>query len=681
MKGWKTSHGPLYLYMELSPVLSFEKENLSDDFLLNLYTDLLLPRLIEQKMLILLRQGKISKWFSGIGQEAIAVGLTKALADSDYILPLHRNLGVFTTRKVPLVQLLAQWLGKPSGFTQGRDRSFHFGLQEQHIFGMISHLGAMLPVADGLALSSKLDKGPAIAVPFMGDGGSSEGDVHEALNVASVWELPVLFVIENNGYGLSTPVNEQYKAERLADRAIGYGMEGVTIDGNNVLEVYHTVQRLAKKIRETHQPILLECMTFRMRGHEEASGTKYVPGELMEAWKEKDPVENFESFLIAQKLLSQKEAEQLQKKLKKEINQAVEAAFAAPEVEVNLQKELSEVYAPVAVPVIAPPSSQSDRSLRFIDAIQEGMDQAMEKHPDCVIMGQDVAEYGGVFKATDGFVEKFGKERVRNTPLCESAIVGTGMGLSLGGKKALVEMQFADFVTCGFNQIINNLAKNYYRWGHAPDVVIRMPTGGSTGAGPFHSQSIESWFTHTPGLKVVYPSDPFAAKGLLTRAVLDPNPVLYFEHKALYRKLSQPVPLPYYEIPIGQARSIQSGEELSVITYGLGVQWALEVCKKKGYTNRVEIIDLQSLLPWDKETVFSSVKKTGKCLVLYEATFTGAFGAEVAASVVENCFEFLDGPVVRVGSLDTPVPFNPQLEAQFLGSARLEGALEELLAY
>ncbi|MEM9723670.1 MAG: dehydrogenase E1 component subunit alpha/beta [Bacteroidota bacterium] len=667
--------------MDTPHTISYKRKGLQAEFLLELYQDLLFPRMVEEKMLILLRQGRISKWFSGIGQEGISVGLTKALEAADYILPLHRNLGVFTTRKVPLENLIGQWLGKPSGFTQGRDRSFHFGLPQKHIFGMISHLGAMLPVADGLALASKLDKAQRIAVPFFGDGGSSEGDIHEALNVAAVWDLPVLFVVENNGYGLSTPTSEQFKVSSLASRAKGYGMQGIQIDGNNVLEVYKTVQELAYKIRETHQPILLECMTFRMRGHEEASGTKYIPPQLFETWKEKDPVENFEKYLESEGLLTQQTIEETRQTIKQQINKAVEHAFHAPNVAVNLEKELSEVYATPSDLPMGPPSDKGSRSIRFVDAIQEGLYQAMEASPSCVIMGQDVAEYGGVFKITEGFIDTFGKDRVRNTPLCESAIIGAGMGLSLGGKKAIVEMQFADFVSCGFNQIVNNLAKTHYRWGHAPDVVIRMPTGGDLGAGPYHSQSTESWFTHVPGLKVVFPSDPFAAKGLLISAIADPNPVMFFEHKALYRRIQGVVPEKSYGLPIGNARMVQSGERLSIVTYGLGVHWALELCHAHGYVDEIEIIDLQSLIPWDKESVFESIKKTGKCLVLYESTYTSAFGAEIAASVGQHCFEYLDGPVTRVGSLDTPVPFYPDLEKQFLPPSRLSSAVEELLAY
>lgn len=658
--------------------IQYHRRGLSDSLLRELYKDLLLPRMVEEKMLILLRQGRITKWFSGIGQEGISVGLTKALQTQDYILPLHRNLGVFTTRRIPLPRLLEQWLGKPGGFTQGRDRSFHFGAPEHRVIGMISHLGAMLPVADGLALASNLQHKDFIAVPFSGDGGASEGDFHEAINVAAVWDVPVLFVVENNGYGLSTPSNEQFRAKQLADRAQGYGIKGYTIDGNNVLEVYQVVQAIAEQMRKDRQPVLLECNTFRMRGHEEASGTKYVPQELFDAWGRKDPLQNYENWLLAEGLFTGAEIQDLRKATKSHINEAVEASFAAKPISVLLDKEIQEVYAPAELVLQAPDYAQSTE-IRFVDAISEGLRQAMEQHDDLVLMGQDIAEYGGVFKITDGFVEAFGKDRVRNTPICESAIVGAGMGLSLAGQRAMVEMQFADFVSCGFNQIVNNLAKNHYRWGHAPNVVVRMPTGGGMGAGPFHSQSNESWFTHVPGLKIVYPATPEDAKGLLTTALLDPNPVLYFEHKGLYRSLSGPVPEAYYNLPLGKARVAQAGSDLSIITYGMGVHWALQATAERDA--EVEIIDLRTLIPWDQEAVFASVRKTGKCLVLYEDTYTGAFGAEIAAAVSEHCFEKLDGPVVRVASLDTPVPFHPELEKQFMATARLQEKMAALLAY
>ncbi|MEL7530902.1 MAG: dehydrogenase E1 component subunit alpha/beta [Bacteroidota bacterium] len=664
--------------MVKSPI-QYNRRSLSNDFLLEMYQDILLPRMVEEKMLILLRQGRISKWFSGIGQEGIAVGLTKALQTQDYILPLHRNLGVFTTRRIPLRRLIEQWLGKAEGFTNGRDRSFHFGSPEHRVFGMISHLGAMLPVADGLALASNLDNQDFIAVPFSGDGGASEGDFHEAINVASVWDIPVLFVIENNGYGLSTPGREQFRCESLADRSHGYGIKGYSIDGNNVLEVYHVVSAIARQMREDRKPVILECNTFRMRGHEEASGTKYVPQELFDEWGLKDPVKNFEQFLIAEGVITEERIKQLRKSTKSHINEAVKEAFDAPSISVSLSQEKQDVYAPADYALEIPNPAQS-KEIRFVDAISEGLRQAMERHDDLVLMGQDIAEYGGVFKITEGFIEAFGKARVRNTPICESAIVGAGMGLSLAGHKAMIEMQFADFVSCGFNQIVNNLAKNHYRWGHAPDVVVRMPTGGGMGAGPYHSQSNEAWFTSVPGLKIVYPSNPMDAKGLLTSAILDPNPVLFFEHKGLYRSTSGDVPTDYYNLPIGEADIVQSGEDVSIITYGMGVHWAKAAAANIPDAS-IEIVDLRTLIPWDRESVFRSVRKTGKCIVLYEDTYTGAFGAEIAASIGEHCFAALDGPVVRVGSLDTPVPFHPDLEKQFMANARLEEKLRSLLDF
>ncbi len=661
--------------------LEFDRSGLSNDELLTLYENLVFPRLIEEKMLILLRQGRVSKWFSGIGQEAISVGITQALQDQDYILPLHRNLGVWTTRKVPLDRLMAQWQGKVAGYSKGRERSFHVGIPEQRIIGMISHLGAMLPVADGLALASNLDNGSHLAAVFSGDGGSSQGDFHEALNVAAVWELPVLFVIENNGYGLSTPSKDQFRAEKLADRAKGYGMEGITIDGNNVLEVYKTVKQLTERMRQDRKPVLLECMTFRMRGHEEASGVKYVPQIYFDTWAKRDPVKTYEQFLLANEVLTEELKTLIYAELKQRIDTAITSSFDLPEPTADPERELGDVYAKPESTSPVPPDFTQTTPRRFVDALSDGLKQSLEKQPRLIVMGQDVAEYGGVFKVTEGFVEQFGKDRIRNTPLCESAIVGTALGLSIEGFKSVVEMQFADFVSCGFNQIVNNLAKNHYRWGHAADVVVRMPTGAGSGAGPFHSQSNEAWFTHVAGLKVVYPSNPIDAKGLLTAAIADPNPVMYFEHKALYRSMTADVPNGYYETPIGKASTAREGSDLTIVTYGMGVKWAMELDEHLKDTADIGVIDLRSLLPWDRETVFAAVKKTGKCLVLHEDTYTGGFGGEIAASIGEHCFQWLDAPVIRVASLDTPVPFHTRLEASFLPVERLKTAVEKLLKY
>lgn len=692
--------------------MEFQRKDLTNEQLTGIYKNLLWPRLIEEKMLVLLRQGKISKWFSGIGQEAIAVGATMALQQDEWIMPLHRNLGVFTSRNMPLHKLFRQWQGSQDGYSKGRERSFHFGTKEYHICGMISHLGPQLAIADGVALAYKLKKENKVSLAFTGEGATSEGDFHEALNVAAVWDLPVIFLVENNGYGLSTPVSEQYRCAQLADRAKGYGMESVVIDGNNVLAVYDTVKGVRDYCIKNQKPYLIECMTFRMRGHEEASGTKYVPQHLFEEWSFKDPIKNFETFLIAAKVLSAEVIETVRKEQKQKIEEELKIGFDSKPMIVKTEDELSNVYSASAgspgggvihaqsllheafynkeelqqskVHSAEGPShregSGTGRVLRFIDAIKEGLQQSMKKHYNLVLMGQDIAEYGGAFKITEGFVNEFGKERVRNTPLCESAIVGACLGLSLEGFKAVMEMQFADFVTVGFNQIVNNLAKIHYRWGQNADVVIRMPTGAGVGAGPFHSQSNEAWFAHTPGLKVVYPSTPAEAKGLLIAAINDPNPVLYFEHKALYRSVSGEVPEDSFEIEIGKARQVQTGNEISIITYGAGVHWAEDYAAEHTDIS-FDILDLRTLLPLDYEAIASSVKRTGKVLLLHEDTLTGGIGGEIAAWIAEHCFEYLDAPVMRCASLNTPVPFNLELEKNFLAKSRLHDYIETLISY
>jgi 2-oxoisovalerate dehydrogenase E1 component len=633
--------------------------------------------MIEEKMLKLLRQGQVSKWFSGIGQEAISVGVTLALEPDEYIMPLHRNLGVFTTRGIPIKKLLHQWQGNIEGFTKGRDRSFHFGTTEYHIAGMISHLGAMLSVAGGVALANKLDEKSKITVAFSGDGGTSEGEFHEALNLAAVWDLPVLFIVENNGYGLSTPSSEQFRCNLLADKGIGYGIESKTIDGNNILEVLTEVTSIAKKMRKNPKPFLLECKTFRMRGHEEASGTKYVPQELLDEWSKKDPIANYETYIVDNELLTVEEIDSIRKEIATEISKAVKILDVNSSQTISTETELNDVYKAHIFKDIDPISSNVE--MRFIDAIKQGLELAMDQHKELILMGQDIAEYGGVFKITDGFTERFGKGRVRNTPISEAAPLGAALGLSLAGKKAMVEMQFADFVSCGFNQIVNNLAKTYYRWGQNSDVVIRMPTGGGSAAGPYHSQSNEAWFFHTPGLKIVYPSTPEDAKGLLLAAFEDPNPVLFFEHKYLYRNISGNVPDGYYNTEIGKAKVVQEGDDITLISYGWAVHWCIQAIATLNVS--ATILDLRTLQPWDKEAVKSAVEKTGKVMIVHEDTLEGGIGGEIAAWISEHCFTLLDAPVMRVASLDSPVPFRADLEEQFLGKSRLEQKITELLKW
>ncbi len=666
----------------------FNRLGLYNEELLNMYKHLLYPRMIEEKMLNLLRQGKISKWFSGIGQEAISVGATLALEKDEWIMPLHRNLGVFTTRKIPLHQLFMQWQGNKEGFSKGRERSFHFGSKQHFICGMISHLGPQMALADGVALAYKLKKEKKVALAFTGDGGTSEGDFHEALNVAAVWDLPVIFIIENNGYGLSTPTSEQYKCDELIDKAKGYGIKGESIDGNNIIQVYDTLKSVREYCIEHQRPFLIECKTFRMRGHEEASGVKYVPKHLMEEWGKKDPIKTFEQFLVHEQVVTEMQIADIRNAFKLDIEKELTLAANAQPIVPNVLEEMTDVFAKRILPTnkwpIVKNASQTaalpSSELRMIDAIKQGLEQSLKVHQNLILMGQDIAEYGGAFKITEGFVATFGKQRIRNTPLCESAIVGAALGLSLEGGKTVMEMQFADFVTVGFNQIVNNLAKIHYRWGQNADVVIRMPTGAGVSAGPFHSQSNEAWFTHVPGLKVVYPSNPFDAKGLLIAAINDPNPVMYFEHKLLYRSISGNVPTDYYEVEIGKANLVNEGTDITVITYGAGVHWALEYQQQHAEIS-MHILDLRTLQPLDYTAIRLSVKKTGKVLLLHEDTLIGGIAGEISAWISEYCFTLLDAPIVRCASLDTPVPFNSELEKQFLAKSRLHASVQKLMQF
>ena len=659
--------------------MKFDITDINKSLLVDLYQNMLKSRMIEEKMITLLRQGKISKWFSGIGQEAISTGITLALNKDEFILPMHRNLSVFTSRDIPLKRLFAQWQGKEDGFTKGRDRSFHFGTIEYNIVGMISHLGPQMGVACGIALSEKLKHSEKISTVFIGDGGTSQGDFHEALNLASVWKLPVIFAIENNGYGLSTPTSEQYAIEDLADRGASYGIESHIIDGNNIIDVYKVISKVSKSIRKDSKPILIEFKTFRMKGHEEASGQEYIENSLIEHWAKKDPIKNYEEFLLKEKIISKDSIKKTKSKISKEIDANWKDANSLPEVKFNQQKELLDVFKYYKATRVDN-NSNSSENIRFVDSIKNGIDEAMEEHDNLVIMGQDIAEYGGVFKITEGLIDKYGKNRVFNTPLCESSILSTSYGMSIGGFKTIVEMQFSDFISSGFTAIVNLIAKSNYRWSQNVDIVVRMPCGGGVGAGPFHSQTNEVWFSKVPGLKIVYPAFPSDAKGLLHSSIDDPNPVLFFEHKNLYRTIREDVKKNRYTLQLGKGKIRKIGDDLTVVTYGMGVHWILDLLKEYNKT-QIEVIDLNSLVPWDKELVFNSVKKTGKVLLLQEDNQFSGFMGEISSCISEEIFEYLDAPIIRVGSLDTPIPFAKELEKGYMAKNRLKERLDYLLNY
>ncbi len=660
-----------------SVYFDYDLDGVPSDKVLALYEVMLTSRLIEEKMLSLLRQGKISKWFSGIGQEAISAAASIGMHSDEFILPMHRNLGVFVGRNVPLDRLFAQWLGKPKGYTKGRDRSFHFGTTEHNIVGMISHLGPQLAVADGIALKYALAKENKAVLVFTGEGGTSEGDFHEALNVAAVWQLPVVFVIENNGYGLSTPASKQYRCEKLSDRGLGYGIPSFSIEGNNVIEVFKHITYHGQRCRDGKGPVLLECNTFRMRGHEEASGVKYVPQHHFDEWSVKDPLANYELFLAECGILTETSIQEKRESIKASIQENWNKAIGYENVQVSTAQELQDVYA-MHNPVSVDPLHET-KEMRFVDAISDGLKEAMMDDDTLVVMGQDVGDYGGVFKITEGFVDLFGTDRVRDTPLCESAILSASLGYSIAGCKSVVEMQFADFVSSGFTAIVNNLAKSHYRWGQAASVVVRMPTGAGVGAGPYHSQSNEGWFTHTAGLKVVFPSSPRDAKGMLLAAINDPNPVMFFEHKALYRSLKDEVPVGYYTTSIDHGAVVQEGSDVTIITYGMGVHWAKEIAE--AIDCDAHIFDLRSLAPLDYDGIRKAVEATGKVLVLQEDVEIGGIGSDVCRWIGEHMFEELDAPVRFISSLQSPVPFHPDLESNYLAKSRLQESLQDLMDY
>lgn len=651
-----------------------------EDLLLDGYKNMLLSRTIEERMLLELRKGNVSKWFSGIGQEAISTAITMTMDEQEYILPMHRNLAVFSTRmKKDLNPLFLQWMGNPGSYTKGRDRSFHFGSQSDKIVGMISHLGVQLGVANGIALGEKLKGTNRAVAVFTGEGGTSQGDFHEALNVASVWNLPVLFCIENNGYGLSTPVKEQFNIEDLSERGKAYGIKSFSLDGNDFELLLNKLKEIKSYVIQEQKPVLIEFKTFRVRGHEEASGTAYIPQDLIDKWKKKDPLERLRKTLIKSKIQTKAQLEKLESESHTFVKEKWYNALKNNEVRKFTNDEEKDVF-DAEISISSDLSSEhNEQEIRFVDAISKALLHALRKDDRLVIMGQDIAEYGGVFKITDGFIDEFGAGRIRNTPLCESSIIEASYGLGISGIPSIVELQFGDFISSGFNPVVNLLAKSHYRWGQNAPIVLRIPCGGGVGAGPFHSQSNESWFTTTPGLKVVYPSNPADAYQLLLSSIKDPNPVLFYEHKKLYRSSKGTVNYTDEKLELGKARWIQNGSDLTIITYGMGVLWAEEAIHETD--GSIGILDLRTLIPYDKHAISEAVKESGKIILLSEDSKQGNYMSEILSYIMEHNFEDLDAPVLNIGSLNTPVPFAGELEGAYLANFNLKEKINELLAY
>jgi pyruvate/2-oxoglutarate/acetoin dehydrogenase E1 component/TPP-dependent pyruvate/acetoin dehydrogenase alpha subunit len=664
--------------------------------LLKLLYGLRLTRSLEERLEFkLYRQGRIyGSVFTSRGQEALSVGGALAFEPSDVLCPSHRDMGVYLLRGMTVERVLGNYMGREIGPCRGRDGNIHTGDMELGLVAFVSHLADSIPVAAGVALSYRMRQRPNVAGVFFGDGASSRGDFHEGLNFAAVHRLPVVFICNNNQYAYSTPLHLQMAVPGVAERSIGYGFPTHTVDGNDVIEVHRVVSEAVRRARTGGGPTLIEGRTFRMTGHSGHDDASYVPRELLEEWARKDPIERLVETLQGEGLLSEEESAELDRRIEEEIDRGLEAAERSPEP--AAESALLEVYSdppyraatppwrqrrdertPVerlaAAPVLAAPrlgegAADRDSAVTYVDAIRQGILEEMEADPDVFILGEDIGRYGGAFKATRGLYERFGAERVIDTPISESGIVGAAIGAALAGMRPIVEMQFIDFISCAFDQITSFAAKCRYRWGPSVPIVVRGPCGGGVSGGPYHSQNVESYFLHTPGLKIVAPATARDARALLRSAVRDNDPVLYFEHKYLYRRVREILPPAEEDIvPIGKAVCRRRGRDLSIVTFGAMVYRALEAAETLAAEGaEVEVLDLRTLLPLDTDALLESVARTGKVILLHEATLTGGIGGELAALIAEHVFEYLDGPIRRIAAADTPSPFSRSLESYTL---------------
>ena len=609
-----------------------------------------------------------------IGQEAVAVGAIAALRPDDYITSTHRGHGHAIAKGQDLRAMLAELLGKETGVCRGRGGSMHLADLERGNLGANGIVAGGIPVAVGAGLSIRMQGQDRVVLCFFGDGAANHGNFHEGLNMAAIWRLPVVFLCENNQYAMSMAVRRAMAVPRVADRAVAYGIPGETVDGMDVVAVYRAVRAAVERARRGEGPTLIEAITYRYRGHSKSDRQVYRTKDEVQAWMARDPIARLREALIARGWLSEAEAAALEERAREAVAEALRAAEGDPEPEVA---QLTEgVYAedPLFPPrwirqafgsevPVEPPAGT--RELSYAEALREAMAQAMAADERVFLMGEDIGVYGGAFGVTQGLIERFGPERVRDTPISENTIVGAGVGAALTGMRPIVEMQFMDFVTLAMEQTVLQAAKVRYMFGGKARVplVLRLPGGSGTGAAAQHSESLEAWFVHVPGLKVVAPATPYDAKGLLLAALADDNPVIFVEHKLLYRTRGL-VPEEPYLVPLGKAAVRRPGRHLTIVAYSIAVLRALEAAERLAAEGiEAEVIDLRTLKPYDAETVIASVKKTGKLLIVHEAPLLGGFGGELAAAVAQSeAFAYLEAPIVRLGGADVPIPYHPRLE-------------------
>lgn len=676
------------------------------------YAYMRFARDLDTRFAMLLRTGRLSKWYSQIGSEATTVAAGLSLQPGDVLCSLHRDMGAILSvyldpaRTFPgfgfgapdpakpeprelLFRLCCQLLGRAEGFSNGFERSFHYGYLDpaagiRHV-GMISHLGAMIPVAAGVAFALKQSGSDRVAINFIGDGGTSTGDFHEGLNMAAVWKLPLILIIENNRFAFSTPVAAQYAAERLSDRGVGYGIAAETLDGNDPEAVATAMQIAVARARSGAGPTLIEAMLGRMRGHSEGDDSlKVVPEDELSVYMSEDPVPAYARRLTTDGVLAEEIGDRLAARISELVEEAVERAAESPvpEPESALRPALAPVTETLAPPRLesSDPEAAEAPVETYVEGIHQALREEMERDDTVVLMGQDIAAFEGAFRITRGLWQRW-PDRVLDTPIAESGTLGIAAGAALLGYRPVVEMQFGDFISCGFNQLVNVIAKLYYRWQVPCPLVVRLPAGGGVGAGPFHSQNPEAWFAHVAGLKVVCPATAEDAKGLLKAAIRDPNPVVYCEHKFLYRRIKAVLPGDVAEL--GRAAVRRRGEDLTLVSYGASLWTSIDAAAELARDGiEAEVVDLRTLVPFDEETVLASARKTGRVVVVHEAQGTGGFGGEVAARIAEHAFAWLDAPVQRVTYPDRAVPFAKPLEQALLPTAdKVIAAAREVLAF